>query len=124
MGWHQHHAIIVTGWDESRMTYAHAYAANIIGMDTTPLTRSSTNGFLTFVVVPDGSKEGWEESDRGNERRARFIEWLKSQAYYDGSCHFKWVAIVYGDESDRRTEVLDSSYHEQLRFDAREYPDA
>lgn len=32
------------------------------------------NGYITFVYAPDGSKEGWEESDKSDKFRGEFTQ--------------------------------------------------
>jgi hypothetical protein len=39
-------------------------------------SREQVNGYITYVMFYDGSKEGWEESEKANELRERFIELL------------------------------------------------
>lgn len=55
------------------------------------------NGYHTFILVPDGSKEGWPESDAGDQFRAEFISFLDSFAYEDGSSNISWVEVAYGE---------------------------
>ena len=53
------------------------------------------NGGGSFFIAPDGSQEGWEESDRGDQQRDVFVRWLKTQREGDGSSWFAWRAISY-----------------------------
>lgn len=109
MGLIRHHAIVVTATYDTRAdggehgehwidrAYRQAsivFPAHLI----TPPNDQATNSTYSFLVVPDGSKEGWEESDAGDGRRKLFVEWLQSQAYGDGSSPLTWVEVVYGDE--------------------------
>jgi hypothetical protein len=57
--------------------------------------QSVINDYVTFAFLPDGSKEGWAASDRGDEYRARFAA-LFAFAYEDGSSPFEVVHIRYG----------------------------
>ena len=58
------------------------------------------NGYLTYAFLPDGSKEGWGESDKGDEYRAAFVD-LFSVGYDDKSSPFEVTAISHGgDEPD------------------------
>lgn len=112
-----HHAIIVTSHCRQRIEDAFARAP----MPKTTIAVSLVNGDHTFMVGPDGSKEGWAASDRGDEARAEFKKWLRAQRYetedgtYEGS-PYQWVEIVYG--SDRRSmnmtgaEVTDHEWTE------------
>jgi hypothetical protein len=58
------------------------------------------NGYWSFAVFPDGSKEGWEASTEGDTGRAAFIAWLDAQRYSDGSSPFNWVEVQYGDDEE------------------------
>jgi hypothetical protein len=41
------------------------------------------NGMLTFVVTPDGSKEGWEHSEQMDRLRSQFIGIVKKARYHE-----------------------------------------
>jgi hypothetical protein len=61
---------------------------------------SVVNGYLSYAFLPDGSKEGWDTSDRGDEYRRQFAA-LFSAGYEDGSSPFDVVTVRYGgDDSD------------------------
>lgn len=77
MGYIKHHAIIVIGWDDSKITAAHE-AAIVEQMAVSNIVASPVNGYRSFFIAPDGSKEGWTDSDEGNARRDAFIQWLRS----------------------------------------------
>lgn len=63
--------------------------------------RPVINDFDTWMFLPDGSKEGWEESDLGNELRARFTA-LFSWTYEDGSSPFEVVHVRFGKHESGR----------------------
>jgi len=110
MGYIAHHAVIVTvsGYvlnrDQSpqmpdvegfRESLPEQFRKLIIGP-----VESITNGYLHFIFLPDGSKEGWETSDLGDTYREQFIK-LFDFKYNDGSSPFDGVEIRYGgDEPD------------------------
>jgi hypothetical protein len=50
---------------------------------------------MTYVFAPDGSKEGWSDSDAVDELRERFIS-LFSETYEDGSSPFDIVHVRFG----------------------------
>lgn len=117
MGYIRHHAIIVTGLDFEVTTpveQAHKEARRIfdgiahVSEISSPV--DSVNGYITFMVAPDGSKEGWEASDAGDKARAEFLEVLRSPSYVypDGSSGIDWVLVQFGDD-ELRTEVVDDS---------------
>lgn len=107
MGYMRHHAIIVTSWDEALLKTAHSEALNVFGDGAvSPLLAEGVNGDRTFLVGPDGSKEGWPESDQGDTRRARFVDWLRAQTDdEDGSSTLCWVEVQYGDD-DGDTRIV------------------
>lgn len=83
MGYLRHECIVVNGWDTKRVARAHEAATAIfnearMGSLVSGLTQHTVNGGASFLIAPDGSKEGWEPSDRGEAARREFLEWLKS----------------------------------------------
>lgn len=102
MGIIQHHAIILTT-DEEYIEPVLEKAKSIFGnMVTAPLP-SIRNGYVTILIGPDGSKEGWEPSNTGNQRRAEFKAWLRQEDNYPG--YHTWVEVEYGELGYR---VVDS----------------
>jgi hypothetical protein len=63
------------------------------------------NGFQSFFIPPDGSKEGWDDSNIGDLQRETMINWLNEQAYEDGSTPFRWVEVQYGDD-DKVSKIV------------------
>jgi len=92
MGYMRHHAIIVTGWSTEQVTNAHQIASELFEV-VSPVTEVATNGYTSFFIPPDGSKEGWEESNNGNLARGRFMDWAKTSGTY-----LEVAEIQYGDE--------------------------
>jgi hypothetical protein len=120
MGYIRHHAIVVTGWDE-KFERAHAKAVELFkdiarnvlhrkeGRSlVSPIIPGIVNGYKSFFVAPDGSKEGWEESDNANTARDRFVEYLRAQANDDGSTSLRYVEVQFGDD-DKETLALRNS---------------
>ena len=98
MGYIRHHAIIVTSWDKDLLVKAY-FKAFEYNNQITPITDGVINGYCSFLIVPDGSKEGWPESDDGDISRKKFIEWLELQKYDDGSSSLSYVEIQFGDDN-------------------------
>jgi hypothetical protein len=107
MGYMVHHAIIVTGHNNA-VAKAHGVALDIFDDMVTPIVTSRTNGYLSFMVAPDGSKAGWGESDDGDRRRERFVAYLDQQRYEDYSSPLDWVEVQYGDD-EGDTRIVDDS---------------
>ena len=108
MGYMVHHMIVVTSYDEQLIKKAWNRACDIFclakhplgGADqVTDIMMSPVNHYYTFFVPPDGSKEGWSDSEDANARREEFISWLNAQRFEDGSTSLKWAEVQYGDDS-------------------------
>lgn len=113
MGHIRNHAIIVTATYGDYIQQAHAKAREIFGDNVTEISPEATNGSRSFLVPPDGSKEGWSESEQGDNRRKLFKEWLRSQAYDDHSTPLHWVELRYG--GDDREAVVEEDCHVAMR---------
>lgn len=101
MGYIRHHAFVVTSFSEKIIKEAHAKALGLFGLDrVTTVMVSPSNAYHSFFVGSDGSKEGWPESDRGDELRAAFIKWLRTQYHEDGSSSIQWAEVQYGDDEN------------------------
>jgi len=119
MGYLRRHTIVVSGWGDY-IEAAHTEAMRVfdVGDPVTGATSSSfqqlvsplidgmTNGERSFFVAPDGSKEWWDTSDKGDELRAKFVEWLRSP-----EVHVVWVEVQFGDD-DRQTLIVGHSDEE------------
>jgi len=102
MGWITHNAIVVTSALDKKINAA-ARAARTIGLQVVGPSKGATNGYRSILVCPDGSKSGWAESQAGDDRREKFIAWLTTNVYEDGSSAFEWVEIQYGDDDGTAT---------------------
>ena len=102
MGCMRHNAIVITSWNRESIEAA-ANKTRELGLQVLGPSDEVTNGYSSMLVCPDGSKEGWEESDQGDQRRADFREWLRLQAYEDGSTNLHWVEIAYSGDDDGAT---------------------
>ena len=117
MGYMCHHAIIVTSWDEESIVTAHKKACELFGDQNflgvisyiTEITPEATNGYRSFLISPDGSKEGWETSDRGDIARNRFTRWLNSQK--DNYCEY--AEVQFGDENGDNRLLKQTTFGEE-----------
>jgi len=102
MGYTRHNAIIVTaaGYaldgqfgitapdiDSFRQSLPEKWQRLIIGP-----VQSIINDYRSFVFLPDGSKEGWEDSELGDKYRERFLD-LFSFAYDNGSSPYDVLVV-------------------------------
>lgn len=104
MGYMRHHAIVLTGYDEKLVNNIHEKALIIFGGHVSPIVESPVNGYHTFLIPPDGSKEGWFDSCAGDNHRAEFIRYLEELQYEDKSSPVSWAEIQYGDD-DGETRI-------------------
>lgn len=119
MGYMKHNAIVVTSYDDKLIEEARREAERCMPGLVSPLVESITNGYTSFFVAPDGSKEGWAESDNGDIRRDKFTEWLASKAFKDGSTPLEWCEVFYGDD-DKKSGVVHDAWHEPTAGEARD----
>lgn len=124
MGYIRHHAIVVTGHDEwaHDSTLPTIHEARDAAVDAgcvavTDVAVSPVNGYASFLVAPDGSKESWKESDEGDTARGQFIEWLRRRG--DGG-YYDWVEVVLG--ADDAEALIERSSYEERHTDCRDLP--
>lgn len=106
MGTIQHTAFIVTGCDhdfgkskeKNLFTKSHKKARKLFGKDSvTKITGEGINGYKSFLVAPNGSKLGWESAREFDEASEKFIEYLDSIKYDDGSTCVEFVKVNFGE---------------------------
>lgn len=102
MGYFRHHAIIVSSYEKKSIDYAHAKAVELFSKTVTNIVESYVNLFYTFVIGPDGSKEGWETSEGGDVNRENYIDWMKQQIDEESEdgYYFQYAHFFYGDDND------------------------
>lgn len=112
MGYIRHNAIVATTWDrhgiDAAATEARRIGLHVLGPDV-----ADVNDWFTICIPPDGSKEGWEESDQGDEKRAAFRTWLASKVSEDGGYYFEWCEVAYGND-DMSAEIVRSTWTEDV----------
>jgi hypothetical protein len=121
MGYMRHHAIVVTGpgstdYAKSDMATVRKHIWSLVNqfeatIAVTELTPNSINAYTSFLVAPDGSKEGWEESEAGDRARDAIITYLNSLRYPDGSTSIDFVEVQFGDD-EKETKVIRHSNEE------------
>lgn len=117
MGYISHHAIVVTdsGYGDF-IDKAHARAVELFGPLVSGIIASKVNGNRSFFVAPDGSKEGWDDSNIGDIDRDRLITYLRTFEYEDYSTPLAWVEVQYGDDDLETVIIADSDEHARQRF--------
>lgn len=101
MGYFIHHTIAVTSWNPDALREARDFAVSA-GAQVSEVVPSAINGIGSFVVAPDGSKEGWETSAEGDKRRGQIKTWLRAKAYGDGSTALKWFEVEHPEDGAPR----------------------
>lgn len=100
MGHMRHHAVVVTSFVKEEVEACHRFAK---GLDCTvsEISAGGINGFTSFCVFPDGSKEGWPESKAGDYQRNKLVEYIETFAdEEDGSNCVSWVEVQFGDGNE------------------------
>jgi hypothetical protein len=103
MGYTRHNAVIVTYWDKERLELERDRALDL-GLQATEIVESPVNGYCSFFIAPDGSKEGWDTSMEYDEKRKKFCSGI--QVYID--C----VDIEYGGDAPDQV-YYETYYHEE-----------
>lgn len=108
MGYERHNAIVITSWNKDQISAAVDYARSI-GLQVLGPSEPAINAYRSALICPDGSKEGWEDSDSFDEKRDFLKQYLRHFKYGDGSSSMKWVEIAYGSD-DKAAWVVDSQW--------------
>lgn len=105
MGYIRHDAVVITTWHEldKLEEYVTQFRAGLSegwqGLVVGPI-HSVVNGDVTYFIAPDGSKEGWGDSDTGDRIRYEFLEGLdKLELYYHG------IAVNYGGDNQDMVRI-------------------
>ena len=110
MGWIRHHAIVVTSWNGELLKEALTKATDL-GCAVSGVVDSQINGYQSFLIAPDGSKEGWDDSENGDHRREAFKAWTHSKQHEDGSSSLRWAEVLFGDDDYQVAVTDDSDVH-------------
>lgn len=97
MGYMRHDAIVVTSWSAQWILDAYNQAIDL-GLQVLGPSEEVTNDYRSILICPDGSKEGWPESDTYNQLRLQYIDWLNSVKFSDGSSTLSWVAVSFNND--------------------------
>lgn len=97
MGTMNHNAIIASTWSKERADNFQAWINKHLNPDLVLRSLPQVNDYQTFVFVPDGSKEGWEDSDTADGLRDLLVERLAQDDYEDGSSPWDWVEVGFGE---------------------------
>lgn len=101
MGYFCHHAIIISSSYPEDLLIARYRILDIphLALPVSEILPVAMQGYVSFFVGPDGSKEGRETSSIGNMQRDRIVEILRSFEFADEWSPLEWAEIQYGDEA-------------------------
>lgn len=99
MGYIRHHAIVVTSFDRIELDRLHREAVEIFGKQVSGIVEAGVNGYDSFFIGPDGSKEGWQPSVEGDKQREKFKQIIHGCAYEDGSNCIRFAELFYADDN-------------------------
>jgi len=91
MGTIWHNSIVVTSSDAYELAAVWKKAVELFGSLVSPVIASNSNGYLSFFIAPDGSKEGWPESDDMDQRRGTLCTFMSACTY------IKYVDVGFGE---------------------------
>lgn len=95
MGTFSHNAIVVTCWDNDHLIDAHEKAEEVFEGDlVSEIVAGQINGYSSFFVAPDGSKEGWEASKERDVQRDEFTSWLHDNRERN---YCAWIEVMFGE---------------------------
>lgn len=99
MGVENHNAVLATTWNRKQESRIMDFIEALAPIDKRLFVWGDSlfNGFATVIMLPDGSKEGWEDSDYYDELRDKFIKQLEACKYSDGSNSWKWIEVGWGE---------------------------
>jgi hypothetical protein len=104
MGYIRHDAIIATSWDKKYLAPA-LKKAEELGLPCSEIVDSQTNGYCSFLIAPDGSKEGWDESGRGDMARQVWKDWADDE-YTKKQLYVSWVHVSYAGDEYEDTKIV------------------
>ena len=108
MGYIKHNVMIFTSWDKRNLIKVRKFATTLLGSLVTNIKSSNVNSTFTFFIAPDGSKEGWTESDIADDCRQKIADFVNSMAYSDGSNVITFVDVSYSND-DREVLVANNN---------------
>lgn len=101
MGYIRHNAMVVTGdsYPEAIQMFQLVYqkAKELFGDLVSEIIKAKVNGYQSFFIGPDGSKEGWNESNEYDIKRKGLADYIDSLAYSDGSNCVNFVDVGFDE---------------------------
>ncbi len=63
------------------------------------------NSYISFLIAPDGSKEGWPDSDTGDAAREHWKAMLRG----NDEIYVDWAHVNFGGDDDHCSTLRDHS---------------
>jgi len=102
MGYIRHDAIVVTGSDYNSSLADARDKAIELGLLCSPIVDGAVNGYLSFLIAPDGSKEGWDHSHEAEAARTEWIKWVRAEHPY-----LNWAHVSFGGDDSELAHLND-----------------
>lgn len=118
MGYLRHDAIVVTSWKEAHLRTARLHAREL-GLEVSEVVEGRMNGQTSFLIAPDGSKEGWKDSDDADAQRDAWKAWARSQS---GDLWIDWAHVNFGGDDARFSSLADHNGATETSTDATSDP--
>ena len=98
MGVINHNAIIAITWSDEEVHKVISWL-NRLDKNFNQIFNINNNKFggTTIFMAPDGSEEGWKDSNEADKLRDEFVALLESSKYEDGSNPWRYVEVSYGE---------------------------
>lgn len=114
MGYIRHDAIVVTGYRDEHLKKARAKAEELGLIVTSIQEQPGTNGYASFLICADGSKEGWDTSDEHDIARDAWKNWVAENSWrnelpieeWDNCLALDWVHVSYGGDEPEMAHIL------------------
>lgn len=113
MGTINHNALIVTVTSDNCIEVFDAWLLEekLTGFIKSPVV---VNGTVTYFFYPDGSKEGWGESDEGDALRQKVVDWMQAQS----SWYSDWIEVGYGEYGQKVLRGNNSNCYKDAEYAA------
>ncbi len=96
-----HNAVIATTWNKERADSTRSWIASLSKKEQNlfMISNEKSNGYITIICGPDGSKEGRPESDAGDALRETFIQHIEEDKYDEDNetSPWNWVEVEFGE---------------------------
>lgn len=106
MGYIKHNAVVCTTYSKEYAVQANKKAKEIfekyeVGFEklVSEILEYVINTGYSFFIAPDGSKEGWETSNKCNDARKEFLNWIE-----ESNNHCDFIEVTFGGD-DKFSEI-------------------